>query len=387
MQVRQNPRSHPPMPIDQNQDQNHTTELEPEHWKPVPHYPAYEVSTHARVRRTRSAQGTRAGKLISPTEATGKVHLGRLGSSSKEGHGSVTWHIDLATLLLLAFKGQPTSPSAKPHFKDGKPSNLNLSNLCWSEPNSYYHRRKLAHLLHTSAPTSMPKNAGRPVKPLTQLIEEYRQIMRAIPHYDEPPITVADLLAKLRADEDEQGTYQYTKQTLYKRLKELEHIPELPRIRSVLTNAVSGLDTNTQSDVSLPPGRPGKGYTWASGVTPVVTRDFSDLSDLSESNPYGQTDDEDDYDPLYTAAMAAPPPLKPGELTDKDKMRQRRGLPLSKAGVLALAVRASLASEEEDEGTNKVQTQIHKEREALGKEPEVGATVTTASKPRFRIRT
>jgi hypothetical protein len=96
-------------------------------WLRVPGFPDYEISENGRVRRIKSASGTRAGLLLKPSIAKRGNYL--MYGLYKDGHFFCT---QAGRLVALAFIGPPPSPKHEVAHNDGNASNNHYKNLRWA---------------------------------------------------------------------------------------------------------------------------------------------------------------------------------------------------------------------------------------------------------------
>jgi hypothetical protein len=96
-------------------------------WRPIPDWPAYEVSSDGRVRRVRQSKGALSGRVLRPL------------LNKKTGYISVCLcerprsnRIDVHRLVALAFIGHPPSPRHLVAHNDGDRINNTASNLRWA---------------------------------------------------------------------------------------------------------------------------------------------------------------------------------------------------------------------------------------------------------------
>lgn len=90
-------------------------------WRVSPSFPDYEVSSRGHVRRLTAAKGTRAGRMKSPSFSHQYAYVS-VGKTRK----SVHW------LICEAFHGASPSLKHEVAHNDGKPKNLDPSNLRWA---------------------------------------------------------------------------------------------------------------------------------------------------------------------------------------------------------------------------------------------------------------
>ena len=110
--------SRPPVAV----STNHASE-----WRPVPHWPEYEVSSVGQVRRVGPAFGVVVGRVLKPlpNKRTGylAVCLCRHAQPVR---------IDIHRLVTLAFHGPQPSPAHLVAHNDGIRTNNHVSNLRWA---------------------------------------------------------------------------------------------------------------------------------------------------------------------------------------------------------------------------------------------------------------
>lgn len=97
-----------------------------EKWKPIPGFPAYEISSHGRLRRiVKSAKGHMPGIIATHNNNKGYqvVSLFVSGKCSKRL---------VSRLVCHAFHGDPPSAKHDAAHNDGNPSNNNSANLRWA---------------------------------------------------------------------------------------------------------------------------------------------------------------------------------------------------------------------------------------------------------------
>jgi HNH endonuclease/NUMOD4 motif len=97
-----------------------------EEWRPVPGYPAYEVSDHGRVRRCRGARGWAAGHVLRTAAGRG----GHLYVILADGKGNTRKQF-IHRLVAAAFVGPPPFEGALVLHQDEDPTNNRPANLYW----------------------------------------------------------------------------------------------------------------------------------------------------------------------------------------------------------------------------------------------------------------
>lgn len=109
---------------------SHPTPHEPAvEWRPVPDYPAYEVSNDGRIRRAVDGHATWRGRELTPSPMPRWGYL--TVSLHKDGKQSLG---KIHRLVALAFLGPPPSDRHHVAHFDGDKTNNILSNLRWASP-------------------------------------------------------------------------------------------------------------------------------------------------------------------------------------------------------------------------------------------------------------
>lgn len=96
-------------------------------WRPVPGFPAYEVSQRGDFRRITSARGSRAGRLLNPYRRPG----GYVTIYLSKGHGD-GGHYLVHRIVCEVFHGPAPTSSHEVAHGDGDPWNNDFSNLRWA---------------------------------------------------------------------------------------------------------------------------------------------------------------------------------------------------------------------------------------------------------------
>lgn len=96
-----------------------------ERWKTIPFAPSYEVSDFGRVRRVAGGQGARPMLRKQDLEHTGYYRV-------RLSEGGQRMRVSVHRTVLLAFRGEPPTPTHQAAHRDGDKTNNRLSNLRWA---------------------------------------------------------------------------------------------------------------------------------------------------------------------------------------------------------------------------------------------------------------